>query len=40
MPKPVYFNRKPVNGQTYIQTQPQTKTPLASATPARLWASR
>ena len=26
--------------QTYIQAQPQTKTPLAPAAPAQLWASR
>ena len=34
------FNHKPITDRhTYIQTQPQTKTPLAPAVPARLWAS-
>jgi len=47
MPKPVYFNCKPVTDRhtnilTYIhvQAQPQTKAPLAPAVPAQLWASR
>ena len=42
--KPVYFNRKPVtdrhtNIHTYIQAQPQTKTPLAPVVLVRLSAS-
>ena len=38
MRKSIYFIRNLL--RTYIQAQPQTKTPLAPAVPAQLWASR
>jgi len=41
MRKSVYFNHKTITDRdTYIQAQPRTKTLLAPATPAQLWASR